>query len=321
MRMKRTRLTGILRKTLPVTEKFKDMDHALRDERHSSSTVRDDRHRIFGIVWISINILFLIFLLVSMYAVGWEYSTRRYLKGFSDAVIPAQSTPQDEIKAILDWMAHGPARLPAGPIANTPDRDPTDTLNYKSLLAVCGTATNAFINLAYSGGLSVRRLLLLGPDHGTRHVVAEVHIGDRWIVVDPTFRTILRGADGDFLTRQELADAAIFAAATKNIPNYDSDYTYNRTAHVHLSRMRFIGRPLRIVLDHILPGWEDSATMSLLLERRSFAIMTISIFFLLIIILLRIAIRWYGESKLGVRFVHLRTQFHRAAQAFLDTSR
>ncbi|MGH9700372.1 MAG: hypothetical protein ACRD52_13075, partial [Candidatus Acidiferrales bacterium] len=85
--------------------------------------------------------------------------------------------------------------------------------------------------------------------------------------------------------------------------------------------MRFIGKPLRIVLDHILPGWEDSATMSLLLERRSFAIMTISIFFLLICILLRIALRWYGESMLGVRFVRLRTQFYRAAQAFLDTSR
>ncbi|MGH9706378.1 MAG: hypothetical protein ACRD5R_06435 [Candidatus Acidiferrales bacterium] len=319
--MKSTRLAAILRATLPVTEKIRDMDHAGRDDKHSSSTVRDDRHRVFGIVWISINILFLIFLLVSMYAVGWEYSTRRYLKGFSDAVIPAQSSPQDEIGAILDWMARGPARLPAGPVANTPDRDPTDTLNYKSLLAVCGTATNAFINLADSGGLSVRRLLLLGPDHETRHVVAEVHAGDRWIVVDPTFRTIPRGADGDFLTRQELADPAIFAAATKNIPNYDSNYTYNRTAHVHLLRMRFIGKPLRIVLDHILPGWEDSATMSLLLERRSFAVMTISIFFLLICILLRIALRWYGESMLGVRFVRLRTQFYRAAQAFLDTSR
>lgn len=321
MLMKSTRFTGILRATLPGTKKIRDMNHAGRDEERSSGTVRDQRHELFGIVWISINILFLVLLLVSIYAVGWEYSTRRYLKGFSDAVIPAQSTPQDEIEAILEWMARGPARLPAGPIANTPDRDPTDTLNYKSLLAVCGTATNAFINLADSGGLSVRRLLLLGPDHGTRHVVAEVHIGGRWIVVDPTFRTILRGADGGFLTRKDLADPAVFAAATKNIPNYDFTYTYERTAHVHLLRMRFIGRPLRIVLDHILPGWEDSATMSLLLERRSFAIMTASIFFLLIIILLRIALRWYGEARLGVRFVRLRTQFHHAAQAFLDTSR
>ena len=319
--MKSTRFTGILRAASPVTEKFRDTDHTGADDKLSSGAARDDRHRIFGIVWISINILFLIFLLVSIYAVGWEYSTRRYLKGFSDAVMPAQSSPQDKIEAILDWMARGPARLPAGPIANTPDRDPTETLNYKSLLAVCGTATNAFINLADSGGLSVRRLLLLGPDRDTRHVVAEVHIGDRWIVVDPTFRTILRGADGGFLTRQDLADPAIFAAATKSIADYDSSYNYTRTAHVHLSRMRSIGRPLRIVMDHILPGWEDSATMSLLLERRSFAIMAASIFFLLIIILLRVALRWYGESRLGVRFVRLRTQFHRAAQAFLDTSR
>ncbi len=319
--MKSSRFTGILRTTLPVTEKMGDAEHAGADGKASHRMARDERHKLFGTVWISINVLFLIFLIVSIYAVAWEYSTRRYLKGFSDAVIPAQSTPQDEIEAILDWMGHGPARLPAGPIANTPDRDPTETLNYKSLLAVCGTATNAFINLADSGGLSVRRLLLLGADHETRHVVAEVHVGDRWIVVDPTFRTILRGADGGFLTRKDLADPAVFAAATKNIPGYDFTYTYDRTAHVHLLRMRFIGGSLRIVLDHILPGWEDSATMSLLLERRSFAVMTISIFFLLTIILLRIALRWYGEAILGVRFVRLRTQFHRAAQAFLDTSR
>lgn len=319
--MKSTRLMGILRVTLPVTEKMSDAEHAGAEGKESHGMVRDERHKLFGSVWISINVLFLIFLIASIYATGWEYSTRRYLKGFSDAVIPAQSTPQDEIEAILDWMARGPARLPAGPIANIPDRDPTETLNYKSLLAVCGTATNAFINLADSGGLSVRRLLLLGPDHETRHVVAEAHIGDRWIVVDPTFRTILRAANGDFLTRKDLADPAVFAAATKNIPNYDFTYTYERTAHVHLLRMRFIGRPLRFVMDHILPGWEDSATMSLLLERRSFAIMTASIFFLLIIILLRVALRWYGEARLGVRFVRLRTQFHHAAQAFLDTSR
>lgn len=319
--MKSTRLTGNMRATLPVTGKMGDAKHAGADGKASDGMVRDERHKLFSSVWISINILFLVFLIVSIYAVGWEYSTRRYLKGFSDAVIPAQSAPQEEIEAILDWMARGPARLPAGPIANAPVRDPTETLNYKSLLAVCGTATNAFINLADSGGLSVRRLLLLGPDHGTRHVVAEVHMGDRWIVVDPTFRTILRGADGGFLTRNDLADPAVFAAATKNIPNYDFTYTYEHTAHVHLLRMRFIGGPLRFVMDHILPGWEDSATMSLLLERRSFAIMTASIFFLLIIILLRIALRWYGEAKLGVRFVRLRTQFHRAAQAFLDASR
>jgi putative ABC transport system permease protein len=54
-------------------------------------------------------------------------------------------------------QAHGPPRLRSGFVGPAQDRDPTDTLNYDSLLRVCGTATNAFINLAVSGGLPARR--------------------------------------------------------------------------------------------------------------------------------------------------------------------
>jgi hypothetical protein len=121
----------------------------------------------------------------AVYATAWEYSTRRYLKGFSDAIIPAAASPEEKIQAILDWMAHGPARLRSGFVSSGQDRDPTDTLNYDSLLRVCGTATNAFINLAVSGGLPARRILLLNSDQGAKHVDAEVLVKGRWIVVDP----------------------------------------------------------------------------------------------------------------------------------------
>ena len=43
-------------------------------------------------------------------------------------------------------------------------RDPQDTLNYHQLLEVCGSATNAFLNLSRSTGLQARRLLLLTPE-------------------------------------------------------------------------------------------------------------------------------------------------------------
>src|SRR5215469_16931195 len=75
---------------------------------------------------------------------------------------------------------------------------------FQALLQVCGTATNAFENLAVSGGLAARRLLLLDSSSRTKHVDAEVLVNGRWIVVDPAFRVILRSPDGQTLTRDEL---------------------------------------------------------------------------------------------------------------------
>ena len=71
-------------------------------------------------------------------------------------------------------------------------RDPEDTLNYSGLLHVCGSATNAFVNLADSSGLRARRLLLLSPRGTASHVVAEVSLDGRWVVVDPVFGTLLK---------------------------------------------------------------------------------------------------------------------------------
>src|SRR5258706_9090613 len=106
---------------------------------------------------------------------------------------------------------------PSRVIAADPDtlskRDPEMTLTYKQLLNVCGTATNAFLNLARSSDLRVRRLLLLSPDHNTKHVVAEVLIGERWIIVDPTYRVIMKDGRGHSLTRNELKNPAVFAEA------------------------------------------------------------------------------------------------------------
>src|SRR5258707_15571770 len=143
-----------------------------------------------------------------------EYSVRRYLDGFSDAIVPNSQTVEQKVQAILNWMRAEPSRT----IATNPDalakRDPEITLTYRQLLNVCGTATNAFLNLARSSDLRVRRLLLLSPEHTTKHVVAEVLIDERWIVVDPTYRVIMQDARGHYLTRSELRDPAVFSEAT-----------------------------------------------------------------------------------------------------------
>jgi hypothetical protein len=278
------------------------------------------KHKIYRAAWYFINISLILAIALAIYSVGWEFSTRRYLKGFSDAVIPVSGQPVQKIEAILNWMKHGPARQMAGPDASAPDRDPIDTLNYHALLQVCGTATNAFINLADSGGLEARRLLLLDSRRLVKHVSAEVKIDGRWIVLDPAFRSILRGADGNLLTVQELRDSAVFAAAIRNVPGYDPNYTFESTTHIRVARLTLVGLPLRVLLDRLLPGWEDSALMSLLAERESLAVMLASFLLVLLLFLLRLVLRWYGEKRLGLRAPRVRVQIRRAFDAFLDTA-
>jgi Transglutaminase-like superfamily len=272
---------------------------------------------LFATAWISVNVLLVVSCFFTLYSVTWEFSTQRYLKGFSDAIVPATAPGEEKIEAILAWMVYGPTRLPYSPSTLNHDRDPTDTLNYDALLRVCGTATNAFINLANSGGLPVRRLLLLDSHQSTKHVVAEVLVDGRWIVVDPAYRMVFRDANGQTVTREELLSLATFSVVTQRIPHYPAEYTFDNTVHLRLAGISYLGKPIRIVMNHILPGWEDSALMTLLVERESFAAVVASILFLIFTILLRIMIRWYGERRLRIQPIRFRERMGRAASAFL----
>jgi len=276
------------------------------------------QHPLFRFTWYAVNISLAIAWLLALYSVGWEYSTRRYLKGFSDAVIPASASSEQKVQAILDWMAHGPARQRMGaPDASVPDRDPTETLNYDALLQVCGTATNAFVNLADSAGLDARRLLLLDSNNLTKHVSAEVLVDGRWIVIDPTYRTILRGPDGKTVTRGDLFDPALFNSATQNIPGYNPSYSYENTVHLREARFGILGSPLFGILNRLAPGWTESMWVSLLAERTSLVAALVSIFLVVSLFLLRLSLRWYGEKRLGLHTNRLREQFSRAWAAFL----
>jgi hypothetical protein len=287
----------------------------------ATATPKKNRsHPIFRFVWYSVGVLLIFAICAAIYSLGWEYSTRRYLKGFSDAIVPATAPGVEKIQAVLSWMAHGPARLPYGPSPAVPDRDPTDTLNYDALLQVCGTATNAFINLMDTGHMGVRRLLLVDQDMMTKHVVAEVLVDGRWIIVDPAFRIVLRDAHGQTLTREQLTDPVIFAEATGDIHAYDPAYTFDRTVHVRVGRIHFLGLPLRRVLDRVLPGWDESTAMTLLVERESFAASVASVLLVIFLLLLWISLRWYGEHLLGIPHLHLRAQLRRAGSAFLNSA-
>jgi hypothetical protein len=279
-----------------------------------------EKHPIIRVWWFAVNALLLVSLVAVLYSGGWEFSTRSYLKGFSDAIIPASDDPEPKIEAILQWMAHGPVRRSAADPGGLAARDPEDTLNIQRLLEVCGTATNAFVNLAQSNGLHARRLLLLDQDGFSKHVVVEVLIGDRWVVVDPSYHFIFRLPDGHFPARAELKDPAIFRAATQSIPNYPAIYTYEKTVHVRLARIPWIGRHLRGIFNFIWPPWEEAINWTLLVERESFAMLVASIFLFCFALAARLLLGWYCWSRLGLPRERLRDQILRVGQNLVGSS-
>jgi hypothetical protein len=277
------------------------------------------RHLIFRVVWRGVNLLLAVVVVSSIYAGVREYSVRRYLDGFSDAIVPNSIPEEQRLEGILNWMRIEPSRAVATDPESLSKRNPEMTLTYSQLLNVCGTATNAFLNLARSSDLRARRLLLLSPENNTKHVVAEVLIGGRWIIVDPTYRTIMRDAAGHYLTRKDLQSPAIFEQAIGAIPHYPREYTYDHFAHVRLTRLPYVGVGLRRLLSAIAPGWEETVDWSLLLERESFLYLVLSVSGILFFLLLRAVLAWYADSRLRIPRFHLREHFVRAGIAFFST--
>ena len=86
-------------------------------------------HPVFRAAWIATNSLLAISVLLLLVGVVWEHSTRRYLKGFADAVVPLTAPPDQKVEAILNWMQRGPARRPGTVTEPLALRDPSETLN------------------------------------------------------------------------------------------------------------------------------------------------------------------------------------------------
>lgn len=275
------------------------------------------RHPVFRGVWVIANLALLSSALLLVVGLVWEYSTRRYLEGFAEAVVPLKGTPEEKVEAILEWMRHGPARRPVEGLESADTRDPRDTLNYQQLLAECGTATNAFVNLADTAGLQARRLLLLDENRVTKHVVAEVWIDGRWVIVDPLFRTFLRTPQGALLGKEQLKSPETLRAAVASIRRYDPSFTYESTAHIRLARIPLVGRLLRRPLDTFFPGWEEAVNWTLITERRSMAFTLAAAFFLLSSVVTRFGMGWYGEKKLNVTRVRLRDQVMQLFESLL----
>lgn len=276
------------------------------------------QHPIFRTLWWSTNVLLAIALVAVAYTGVREFAIRWYLDGFSDAIVPSMLPAEPKVQGILDWMRIEPSRSQDNPDGLSA-RDPYNTLNYEKLLRICGTATNAFLNLAREDDLRVRRLLLLTPDGNTKHVVAEVLIDGRWIVVDPTFRIIMRDGHGRMLTRTDLQRPELFAQATSAIPNYPREYTYERVAHVRMARLPIAGFYLRKLFDAIDPGWEEAVDWSLFLERQSFFYLALAGVAFLLLLVFRQILGWYADRRLRISRFHFRENLIRASSAFFST--
>ena len=276
------------------------------------------KHPVFRAVWWSCNLLLAVALVAVAYSGYREFAIRWYLDGFSDAIVPGIMPAEHKVQAILDWLRIEPSRSPSNPDGLS-TRDPHITLNYQKLLQVCGTATNAFLNLAREDELRVRRLLLLAPDGKTKHVVAEVLIDGRWIVVDPTYRVIMRDAQRRMLTRADLQRPELLAQATSAIPNYPPEYTYDRVAHVRMARLPIAGRYLGKLLDAVYPSWEEAVDWSLLLERESFFYLLLASTVSLLLLAFRQILGWYAESMLRIHRFHFRENLIRASATFFST--
>jgi hypothetical protein len=282
---------------------------------------RDDKveneHRIFRRGWWLVSLLLFVALLSTIGTGAREYSVRKYLSGFSDAVVPEAASTREKVEAILAGMSNGPPRLEANDAKKLSPHDPTDTLNYRQLLEVCGS-TNAFLNVSRSAGLRARRLLLLTPERSTKHVVAEVLLAGRWIIVDPTYRVMLRDAQDNFLTGKDLRNPETFREATSQIPKYVPEYNYDSYAHVRLSAVPVHGFHIRETIDRFYPGWDEYLDWSLLLERRSFRFFFVSVNALLCLLILRVVLGFLADHHFQVNRFRLRNKLRRATAAFFS---
>lgn len=212
--------------------------------------------RFVALLGRSSDALAIIAFLLLVYGLAWNYASHRYLKGFADAIIPLEGSAQEKTEALLAWFRHQPQRSDNLVEGATNLRDPVNIVQNERLLKVCGSASNAFMNLADAAGLSARRLLLLAPSGGAMHVVAEVRWGDRWVAVDPQQGQVFKDHLGHALTREELHRPEVFHDAISRLPSYNPAYTFERTSHLHLQRLPWVGDLLRRTLDRLSPGWE-----------------------------------------------------------------
>jgi len=279
-----------------------------------ASTKSNFEQKTFGVVRLittSSRIMFVAAALLLVYGLVQTYSTRRYLKGFADAIVPLQGSPQQKTEALLAWFRNTPSRSNSPVTGESSLRDPVNIVQNKKLLKVCGSASNAFLNLADVTGLHTRRLLLLDSSGGTMHVVTEVRWDDRWVVVDPQHGQIFANDAGQALTKEQLRDPEVFRDAISRMPGYSPGYTFEHTAHLHPQRIPVVGGLLERGLDGLFPEWQEAVDWGYVPENPSLWPILLSLPLFLLALLLRLAANRYVRPREEMKTA----SFHETVQA------
>jgi hypothetical protein len=291
-------------------------EHVLVDQIGEARPPRDS-HPWFTSIHVATRALVIFAFCLLVYGLVWNYATRRYLKGFSDAIVPLQGTAEQRTEGLLAWFRHEPPRLNTGVQGEVSLRNPVVIVQNEHLLKICGSASNAFINLADAAGLKTRRLLLRDKADAVIHVVVEVRWGDRWVVVDPQLGLVFRDRPGRPLTKEELRKPAVFAEAISAMPGYNPQYNFANTIHVRMRRMPFGGLLLRRILTRLFPGWEEAVNWGYFPENPSLWPVLFAIPLLFASLLLHGLVGWYGRKKLSIQTRGMRERLWQAGRVLL----
>ena len=96
----------------------------------------ESRHPVFPAAWWGSNLLLAVALIASVYSGVREFSARRYLIPYSDAMVQSFVLPQERVAALLDCMRAEPSREIAADPATMATRTRQTTPNYAQLVKV-----------------------------------------------------------------------------------------------------------------------------------------------------------------------------------------
>jgi len=215
------------------------------------------------------------FALLSGTIYGWHIANHRLFDQFVARADAGRSfTPSQRFEYYVHYVARSiqdPTRDQLPPLVRAYyDLNPLhpgagDVIRWGSdYRGPCGSHSAVLVAMLKTYRIDARPLFLL-DDHGRSiHTVVEAHIGNRWVVADPSFDVVYRRRDGTFASKEDLsADPALFRANVATVANYPSLYDYDswtllnwekipvvlpavRSAAVHLlgeDRVRNISRP------------------------------------------------------------------------------
>lgn len=107
----------------------------------------------------------------------------------------------------------------------------------------CGTKAWLLVLLAGRAGLAARELRLCDARHIARHVVCEVRLAGRWVVLDPTADVAFRRQDGRLATVAELRDRRLLAVnMARAAPPYHRDsFRFDHAERLHFEKLPLVG--------------------------------------------------------------------------------